>query len=247
MSRKQLSPTTRIILSTILIIITCLGCGTYPGEKFEELTKAKVPIYLPELEPTTATPNYKVALNFGIAASDALAAVFDEDQAVARRYMGMIHDYAKKLGLPGTFLDQLGKINIAIEQGDWNRVRQLSADFGEQFLKEMEKAGKNDEGNLALVAFDLEGVYIAAKSVNNRFSPESAKLLSQTGFAEDHLKRLEALSLGLKNKKEVKNILAALPKINQIVDRPANYLYSQTDIQDLIGICEPLRRALLRD
>jgi hypothetical protein len=246
MNLKKVSPTAAIMLSAILVTFTCLSCGTYPAEKFEGLQKAKVPIYLPELEPTTSTQDYKVALNLGVAASDALASIFKEDPAASRRYMGMIHDYAKKLGLPETFLGQLGTINAALEQGDWSKVGKLSSHFGEQLLDELEKVGKKNDAILAYAAFTLEGPYITAKSVDNRFSPESAKLLRDVDLVYLE-KTLKALSANFKGKKEVEAITVALPQINQIVSQPENYTYTQADVKNLISICEPLRQVLLSD
>jgi hypothetical protein len=159
----------------------------------------------------------------------------------------MIYDYAKKLGIPETVLRKLGGITAAVNQGDWQKVLKLSADFGDQVLKEFEKAGKKEEAVLAMVAWHLEGLYITAKSVNNRFSPEAAKLLRNAEFVKDLDELIEPLSVNAKAKKEVKAIMAALPKINQIINRPANYSYTQTDAKELVSICEPLRQILLRD
>ena len=114
-------------------------------------------------------------------------------------------------------------------------------------VEELDKAGKKDEAFLALLAWNLEGLYITGKSVNNRFSPESAKLLRNVSlykYLEDELK---SLSVGLRAKKEFKAIMAALPKINQIINRPESYTYTQTDAKELVSICEPLRKTLLSD
>ena len=247
MNRKKILPTAAFILYAILVTFTCLSCGTYPDTMFDGLKKAKVPIYLPELEPTISTQNYKVALNFGIACSDALACIYNEDQTALPRYMGMIYDYAKKLGIPETVLRQLGGITTAMNQGDWPKVLKLSEDFGEKVLGELEKAGNKNDGGLAVVAWHLEGLYITAKSVNNRFSPEAAKLLRNADFVKDMDEMIKPLSVDMKAKKEVKAIMAALPKINQIINRPENYTYTQTDAKELVSICEPLRQTLLSD
>jgi hypothetical protein len=246
MNRKKGLPIATIILYAIFVTFTCLSCGFTPVKSFDGLRKAKVPIYLPEFEPTTSTQNYKVALNFGIAVSDALACIYNEDQAASPRYMGMVYDYAKKLGMPETVLRNLGGINAAIDQGDWRKVLQLSADFGEQVYGELEKTSKEDAG-LALLAGELEGLYITAKSVDNHFSPESAKLLRNNEFFKIDAEELKDPSVGLKAKKEIKAIIAALPKINQIINRPESYTYTQTDAKELVSICEPLRQTLLRD
>jgi hypothetical protein len=248
MNRKKGLPTATIILYAIFVTFTCMSCGFDSEKSFDGLKKARVPIYLPELEPTTSMHYYKVALNFGIANGDALACIYNEDQAASRRYMGMIYDYAKKLGIPETALRKLGEINAAMDQGDWREVREFSEDFGGQILNEFEKAGKKDDANLALVAWNLEGLYITAKSVDNNFSPELAKLLRYNEyFVKNQEGRLKSLSVGLQTKKEVKAIMAALPKINQIINQPKNYAYTKADAKELISICEPLRQTLLRD
>jgi hypothetical protein len=244
MNRRKGLPIATIILYAIFVTFTCLSCGGYySDENFAGLIKAKVPIYLPELEPTTSTQDYKVAFNFGIAACDTLACIYNQDQTAMPRYIGMVYDYAKKLGMPETVLRELGGITAAMNQGDWEKVFKLSDDFTNKVAEELEKAGKKDEALLAMVAWHLEGLYITAKSVNNRFSPESAILLRNADF----VKYMEALSVSLQTNKEVKAIMAALPKINQIINRPKNYTYTQTDAKELISICEPLRKTLLSD
>jgi len=247
MNSKKGVPTATIILYAILVTFTCLSCGFYPDAMFEGLRKAKVRIFVPELEPTTSTQDYKVALNLGIAVGDGLACIYNEDQAASARYMGMIYDYAKKLGLPETVLGQLGQINSAMAQGNWQEALNLSAEFGDQVTKKLEQAGKQDESNLAMLAWHLEGLYITAKSVNNQFSPESAKLLRNADLVKILGEGLKSLSVDMQAKKEVKAIVAALPKIDQIINRPANYTYTQTDARELISICEPLRQTLLSD
>jgi hypothetical protein len=247
MNRKKGLPTATIILYAMFVTFVCLACGFDSEKSFDGLRKAKVPIYLPELEPTTSTQDYKVALNFGIAIGDALACIYNEDQAASPRYMGMIHDYGKKLGISETVLRKLGGITAAMNQGDWQEVLNLSEDFVNKVADELEKAGKKDEFSLALVAWNLEGLYITAKTVDKHFSPESAKLLRNAEFVKNQEEDLKILSVGLQTKQEVKAIKAAQPKINDIINRPENYTYTRTDARELISICEPLRKTMLSD
>jgi len=248
MNRTKGLSTAIIILYAILVTFTCLSCAGFESAKyFGGLIEAKVPIYLPELEPTTSTQDYKVALNCGIAVSDALACIYNQDQTALPRYMGMVYDYAKKLGISETVLHKLGRITAAMDQGDWQKVLQLSDGFVDNVFEELDKAGKKDEAFLALLAWNLEGLYITGKSVNNRFSPESAKLLRNVSLYKNLEDELKSLSVGLQAKKEVKAIMAALPKINLIINRPENYTYTQTDAKELISICEPLRKTMLSD
>jgi hypothetical protein len=248
MNGKKRLPTATIILYAIFVTLTCLSCAGFDArKKFDGLREAKVPIYLPELEPTTSTQDYKVTLNFGIAMVDALSCIYNQDQAALPRYMSMIYDYAKKLGTPKTVLNELGGINEARDRGDWGKVLELGNDFVNKVSNELEKAGKKDEFGLVLLAWNLEGLYITAKSVDNHFSPESAKLLRNADFAKDQEEALKLVSVGLQAKKEVKAIMATLPKINQITNRPENYLYTQADAKDLVSICQPLRKTLLSD
>jgi len=247
MDRKKGLPTATIILYAILLTFTCLSCGFTPETMFYGLKQTKVPIYLPELEPTTSTQDYKVALNLGIAFTDALACVYKEDQAASPRYTGMVYDYAKKLGVPETVLRKLGGITAAMDQGNWQMVLKLSEEFGIEVRGELEKTGKKDYSILAFSACDLEGLYITAKSVNGRFSPESAKLLLHPYLVKNLEERLKSLSVGVQTRKEVRAIMAALPRIDQIINRHKDYTYTQSDAQELISICEPLRQTLLKD
>jgi len=247
MDRKQGRPTATIILSVILLTFTCLSCGFSPEAMFIGLKQAKVPIYLPELEPTTSTQDYKVALNLGLALTDALACVYNEDQAASPRYTGMVYDYAKKLRVPDPILQKLAGINAAMDQGYWQKVIQLSEDFGGLVIGQFQDTDKKDYANLTLMACEVEGLYITAKSVNNQFTPESAKLLRRIYFVKNLEEDLKALPVDIKAKKEIKAIMAALPGINQIINRHKEYTYTQSDAQELIKICEPLRQTLMKD
>jgi hypothetical protein len=248
MNRKNGLLTAAIMLFAIFVTFTCLSCAAFDsGRSFESLKKARVPIYLPELEPTTSTQDYKVALNFGIAITDALACIYNEDQTALPRYIGMVYGDGKQLGIPDPVLHQLGGITAAMDQGDWQKVLQLSNKFLDNVSDAIEKANKADEFRLAVMSWNLEGFYITVKSVNNHFSPASAKLLRDTNFVKDQEMVFKSLSVGIQAKKEVKAIMAALPKIGQLIDRPADYTYTQTDVKELISICEPLRQTLLSD
>ena len=205
MNRNKGLPTASIILSAILLIFTCLSCSDFPRRKcFGDLKNAKVPLSLPELEPTTSTQDYKVAFNLGIALTDALACIVKEDQAASPRYTGMVYDYAKKLGVSETILRNLSGITAAMNQGDWQKVVHLSVDYESLSRDYLKKTGKKDEALLAIVAWRLEGLYITAKSVDNRFSPELAKLLRKTNFVENLKEDLESLSVGLQARKRSK-------------------------------------------
>jgi hypothetical protein len=247
MNRHKGLPTATIILAAIFIAFTCLSCGgTYSDDSYEALRKAKIPIYLPELEPTTSTQDYKVALNFGIAISDALACIYNEDQSALPRYMGMVYDYGRKLGISQVGLQKLAGITAAMNQGNWEKVLQLSTDFGKQVMKDLKEAGKKTELDLTISAWGMERIYITAKSVDNHFSPESAKVLRdfESGGQEE---KPEPLPAGLKDKKEVNAIMAALPKIAKIINQPKDYTYTRTDVKELVSICESLRKTLLSD
>ena len=186
MNRKKGLPNATIILYAIFVTFTCLSCfGFYSDENFAGLINTKVPLYLPELEPTTSTQDYKVAFNLGIGACDALACIGNQDQTALPRYIGMVYDYGKKLGMPETILHNLSGITAAMNQGDWQKVVQLSVDYESLSRDYLKKTGKKDEALLAIVAWRLEGLYITAKSVDNRFSPELAKLLRKTNFVEN--------------------------------------------------------------
>lgn len=248
MSRTKGLPTAASVLYAIFITFICLSCcGGIPSTFFNGLRMAEVPIYLPELKPTTSTQNYKIALNLGIAGCDALACIYKEDRAALPRYKGLVYDYAKKLGTSEKVLQQLDEITTAMNRGYLPGVLDLSEKFGNKVLEEFEKAGKKDESNLAAVAFYLEQVSITAESVNRQFSPESAKLLRIAGLVKQLEEWLQSISVDLKDKEDVKAIMAALPKIDQIINKPEDYTYTQSDIQALVKICEPLRQTLLSD
>jgi hypothetical protein len=57
----------------------------------------------------------------------------------------------------------------------------------------------------------------------------------------------EPIPVGLQANKEAKAIMASMPKIYKIINRPENYTYTQSDVKALISICEPLRKTLLSD
>jgi hypothetical protein len=210
----------------------------------DQLQKAKVPVYLPPLTATKSTQAYQVALNLGLAVTDTLAAIINQDKAAVTKGAGIINDYAKKLSISKPNLGIYGMMTEPIAKGAWDKLGTLVYEYKDAITSELKQKKQNGEAMLAVISGGLEGLYILAKSVDGKFSPESAGMLRNAEFVKFQDLNIKFLSADLKSKEEVKAIMAALPKIDKIVNKPKDYTFKQADAKALVNICEPLRKSL---
>lgn len=217
-------------------------CESLEIDLMNNLQKAKISASLPGLQATTATQEDKVALNLGVVVADALGVILNKDKAAFLKCVGMVNDYAKKLGTPQPVINKYSNLAEAANKGEWDKLGCMIYNYKDEIIAGL--CGKSeDDANLSMVSGALEGLFILAKSVDNQFSPESAELLRN----KDVIQVLNSytLSEGAKAKADVKAIFAALPQLYKIIDKPKDYKYTQGDAKEILKIYEPLRKSII--
>lgn len=219
-------------------------CENVEIDMLDQLQKSQVPLYLPPMAATSDTQTYQIAINLGLAVTDTLAAIISQDKAAVTKGAGIINDYAKRLSISNPTLGIYRMMAKPIDKGEWHKLGTLVYEFKDGIASELKQKKRNGEAMLTMIAGGLEGLYILAKSVDAKFSPDSSKMLRNAEFVKFQDMNIKFLSADLKSKEEVKAILAALPDIDKIVNKPKTYTFTQADAKALVNICEPLRKSM---
>jgi len=216
-------------------------------ETLNELHKLKVAVYLPDPARNTSTEDYKVSLNLGISVADAISSAVNKDKTKFLEYAKIIHDYGQRLDVEEAILGKYKEITDAVSQGQWKNVEKLIYDLKDAITAALnrEDLDKKDEAVLAMVSGWLEGLYIVAKSLNKDFSEDAGKLLRNRDFVRYLSENLNTIDDDKKNKKEVKAMLDALPKIDEVINKPPDYIFTKDDAKRILKISEPLRKIII--
>jgi hypothetical protein len=220
-------------------------CESLEIDLLDQLTRGKVPVYLPQLQANKSTENYKVSLNFGVAVADALSSVVNQNKESYLADARLAQEYGKRLGTPEAMLRKSAQLTESAAKGDWGKLGPLTYQFKDDISENLDKRNLKDEVSLALVSGALEGLYILAKSVEKDFSEKTGRLLDNQYLVSYLKKSLDSLHVNVKEKKEVKAISEALPQIDKIIKQPKTYSYKKEDAEKLIKILEPLRTAIV--
>jgi len=219
-------------------------CESVEIDMLGQLQKSKVPLSLPPMAATSSIQAYQIAINLGLAVTDTLAAIINQDKAAVTKGAGIINDDAKKLSISGPILGIYSMMPKPIDKGEWNKLGTLVYEFKDGIISELKLSNRNGEAMLATIAAGMEGLYILARSLEAKFSPDTAGMLRNTTFVKFQDINIKSLPADLKSKEEVKAIVAALPKIDEIVNKPKTYTFKQADAKALVNICEPLRKSM---
>ena len=216
-------------------------------DTLNELQKFGVAVFLPEPVMNTSTEDYKVSLNLGISVADAISAAINKDREKFTEYAKIIHDYGERLDVKQVILAKSDEITKAASRYEWENVKNLLYDLKDKITDELTSPtmDKKDEAVLAMVSGWLEGLYIVAKSLDKNFSEDARKLLRDRDFVRYLSENLQSLDAENKNKKELKAVLDALPKIDEIIYKPPDYSYTKEDVTKILQISKPLREIIV--
>jgi hypothetical protein len=216
-------------------------------ETLNELQKLGVAAFVPEPVMNTSTEDYKVSLNLGISVADAISCAISKDKAKFLKYAKIIHEYGERLDVKQVILVKYDEITKAADKYEWENVKNLLYDLKDDITAELHSPtmDKKDEAVLAMASGWLEGLYIVAKSLDKHFSEDARKLLRDRDFVRYLSENLHSLDAENKNKKEVKAMIDALPKIDEIINKPPDYSYKKEDVRKILQISEPLRKIIV--
>jgi hypothetical protein len=208
-----------------------------PLQSFVDLSLDKLgsPLFLPAAQKISATDVYKVALNLGVATTDAIVALKNKDKAQFEKHAILIYEYAKRLNLNKNILSTYSQIQTPLKKNQFDQLEKIMTEMREQIAKEMNKSYRKDQARLAYVAGWIEGLYIATESIDKKFSPQkSALLLYRAPLIAQLIKHMTALNISLQQRKDVIAIIHALPQLKVTMEKKN---LSQKDIQHLAKIC----------
>ena len=220
-------------------------CESLEIDLLDSLQKSKIPAVVPKAKAAKSEAGYQVALNLGAVVSDGLAAVIGKNKGAVLKIAAILNKDGKKLGISQDILTKYHKeITALAHKGEWTKLETTLYEFKDKMTTELNDQNKKDEASLAMVSGSLEGLYILVKSVDKKFSQEGANLLQDKAMGPYLEKYMNSLSEAVKDKSEVKAITAALPKIDNIIDKPKNYDFTKKDLKDLLAILKPLHKGM---
>jgi hypothetical protein len=202
--------------------------------------------YIPTPSESTATADYKVALNLGVTVADALSAAVNQNKDAFQKFASQVHTYGESLGVGDAVLSKYREITVSTEKGDWANVNELIYQLKDDISEQLVQDDMHDAAILAMVSGWLEGLFIVGHSLEAHFPENAAGLLQDRTFASYLGNNLEKVDAGTLEQKEVAAILAVLPQINDILDRPLTYKYNARDAARLVELLEPIRAAIIR-
>ncbi|MFZ5447457.1 MAG: hypothetical protein ACOZFS_02315 [Thermodesulfobacteriota bacterium] len=219
-------------------------CESLEIDLLDSLQKNKIPVMVPEPKGAAASADYLIALNLGAVVTDGLAAIINKNKAALIKIVAIMKEDGKKLGISEAVLTKYAAmITDMANKGLWTKLESTLYEFKDQMSIELADKKMQDNATLAMVSGGLEGLYILASSVDKKFSQESANLLHNKEMAKYLEKYMKTLSEDVKGKDEIKAIMAALPKIDQILGKTS---YTPKDVKDLIIILEPLHKDMIK-
>jgi len=201
-----------------------------------------VPIYVPEHAKNNATADYKVALNLGIAVADAVSSVVMHDKEKFLKFAKTIYEYGEILDVEETILVKYNRITSNVSAEKWDEVETLLYDLKDDITRELFAGDMRDSATLAMISGWMEGLYIVARSLDINFSEDASRLMRDRDFVRylsDHLQRIDK---DLRESREIKALILALPEIDKVINKPISYTYTRDDVREVIRIYEPLRR-----
>lgn len=207
------------------------------------LDKLGAPLFLPVSQKISSTDVYKLALNLGMVTTDAIVALKNKDKAMFEKHAGLMYDYAKRLNLNKNILNTYKEMQEPLAKSQFAQLEKIMKNMREQMATEMNQSYRKEQARLAYVAGWVEGLYIASKSIEKKYSAQRSEVLFQRApIVGQLISHLKALSPRLQQRKDVVALNHALPQIKKILEQKT---YSHKDISNLGNLCASLHTVIL--
>jgi len=207
------------------------------------LDKLGTPLFLPAAQKVSSTDVYKLALNLGLSTTDAIVALKNKDKGMFEKHAALMYDYAKRLNLNKNMLNTYKEMQEPLAKSQFVQLEKIMKNMREQMANEMNQSYRKDQARLAYVAGWLEGLYIASKSIEKKYSPQRSEVLNQRApIVGQLISHIKALSPRLQQRKDVLALTHALPQIKRILEQKS---YSQKDISSLGSICSSVHTVIV--
>lgn len=206
------------------------------------LGKVGKTIYLPKATKISSTDANKVALNLGVVSTDSIIAIHNKDKTQFQYYSRLIYEYAERLNVQKNILATYPKIKRALDNNEFKSLERLTKLMREQILREMNKSYRKDQAALAYVAGWIEGLYLMTATIESSYAAEKTAILDRDVLLKQLIDRMNHLHPKIQNRSDVKQIRAALPKLQKIMQKKS---YALKDVVALKKICYELRQKIL--
>lgn len=211
-----------------------------------KLSSLGIPVEMPKPILNTSTSDYKTSLNLGLAVAGSLTSVVNKNTNIFTEYATNIHDYADRLGVENTILSKYSEMTSAVREGKWENVENQIYELKDAISERLYEEDMKNDAVLAMTSGWIEGLHIVAKSLDKNFSDNAKDIIADRDFSRYLTYHLDTLDKDIKNKKEVRVIYEALPKIDKLINKPVNYNFSQKEIKSILAITTEIRNVILK-
>lgn len=203
-----------------------------------------MPVVLPETKAAKTDKDYQAALNLGAVVADALASITKKDKDNFLKNVSQAQEFGKQLGISEKAMGKYQEITAAAEKSQWDKLGLLLYEFKDGMINELNK-NKKPLASLAMISGGVEGFYITAKSVNDQYSADGAKLLNNTDLVSYFKTYMGNLSPELKGQAGIKAFSEALPKLEKTMSELQAKECGQADVKTIFELAAAMRKDLL--
>ncbi len=219
-------------------------CDSIEIDLLNSLGEMKVVVFLPETKLGKADKESQAALHLGVAVADALASVTKKDKKNFLKNAALVQKYGKQLGISANTLGKYKAITAAADKDQWDKLGLRLYEFKDGMINELNAKNKKALASLAMMSGGLEGFYIAAKSVSDKYSEKGAQLLDNQDLIPYLKNYMATLPPELKNQPGVKALAASMPKLEKLMAGLEANKYSQADVKKIVALAAAMRKNL---
>lgn len=205
-----------------------------------------VAVRIPAHVRNNTTEQYKVALNMGVALTDAISAVSNKSEKEFLDIAASLNEYGERLNVSESILTKYTMIKDAVAKAEWDKVEALLYDIEESVFNELKNNDMTQEAILIMAAGWIEGVYVSSKSLSENLNVDAAEVLRKQNFATYLQSNLDNLTDELSNKAEVVRILNALPQIEKVMSKDKAEKFTKEDIDRLLSVTAPIHELIVK-
>ncbi len=220
-------------------------CDSLEIDLLTNLNQAKVPVLLPDTTAGKTDKDYQAALNFGAVVADALASIAKKDKESFQKYAGQAQELGKQLGISEALMGRCQKITAMAEKKQWDKLGLSLYEFKDGVINELNEKNKKGLAALAMISGGLEGFYIAAQSVNGKYSDKGAKLLDNQDLISYFKSYGEDLSPELKQEAGIKALSDGIPDLEKAMNELRANNYQQAEVKKIYDMTGTMRKNLL--
>jgi len=190
---------------------------------------------------TNYTTFEKIALNLGIRVADGFVAIMAENRNDMTRMGKAIKILAKKIGIGDQILQKTGEIEIDEKMGTWKKNEAKFNEIYSNIINELEQRQDYEVSYFCNLGAWLEALYIASKSLTEKYDPQMAENLRQKGLVDVFLEGFDMLSDETKENPLVQAIKEKLTAIGPLLDFPRGKSLSRENAKKLFEITTDLK------